>query len=331
MERSTLQDRIKLTAAKVDVHVGSFASAVESGLTARRKSLPCRHFYDREGSLLFEAICDLPEYYLTRTEREILIERVGELVALLPESVTLVELGSGSSVKTRILIDALLREEKVLRYVPIDISRSAVEQSSLDLVESYETLKIDAFVGEYADGLRQLGRDGSDRRLVLWLGSSIGNLDRGEAAAFLQTVRSSLGPRDHLLVGIDLRKAREVLEKAYDDPAGVTARFNRNLLVRINRELGGHFDLNAFRHRAFYAEEVGRVEMSLVSGTSQMVKIDRLEVEVPFESGEAIHTEHCYKYSLKEIETLAEAGGMRLARRWLDSQGQFSINLLALD
>ncbi len=306
-----------------------FAQDVRGGLLSARKRLPCCYFYDEEGSRLFEAICELSEYYLPGAEREILREHAAAVAAQFPERPTLIELGSGSAVKTRLVIEALLDRHERLEYVPIDISRSALEESAAGLLRDYPALRIHAVAGDYHEGLQHLDTGPDRPKLVLWLGSSIGNLDRADAGAFLRRIRGMLSPPDRLLVGIDLRKDRAVLEPAYDDARGVTARFNLNVLARINRELGGRFDLKAFRHRAVYDEEAGRIEMYLVSTRAQSIRIEDLRLTVPFAAGEAIHTENSYKYSAAEIEALASAAQFRIHDQWLDAAGRFSENLLA--
>lgn len=306
-----------------------FAGAVRAGLEAPRKALPCRFFYDEEGSRLFEAICELEEYYPTRAEAEILREHATEIAAAAGGECDLVELGSGSAVKTRILIEALLERWGRLCYAPLDISRSALEGCARTLARDYPGLTISALACEYAEGLAVLAAGSERRRLVLWLGSNVGNFGRAEGADFLARVRGRLGREDRLLIGIDLRKERGVLERAYDDAAGVTARFNKNLLVRINRELGGEFDLDAFRHRARYLEAEGCVEMHLVSLRAQRVRVASIGLEVHFARGEEVHTESSYKYSLREIDELAARAGFDVAQRWLDAGERFSLNLLA--
>lgn len=306
-----------------------FAADVRAGLTAARKRLPCCYFYDDEGSRLFEAICELPEYYLTRAEREILLDQAAELASRFRDDPVLIELGSGSAAKTRVVIDALLRRHGRLRYMPIDISRSALEESTAALLQDYPALEIHAVAGDYLDTLQHLDAPAGRPRLILWLGSSIGNLDRPDAAAFLRRVRGTMSTGDRVLVGIDLRKDRAVLEPAYDDAQGITARFNLNLLARINRELGGRFDLQRFRHHALYDADAGRIEMYLVSTQDQPVRIEDLELTVPFAAGEAVHTENSYKYSMDEIETLASEAGVRIDEQWLDAGRRFSVNLLA--
>jgi dimethylhistidine N-methyltransferase len=306
-----------------------FAGDVRTGLTAERKRLPCWYFYDDEGSRLFEMISRLPEYYLTRAEREILQDHAGDLAARFREAPVLIELGSGSAVKTRIVIDALLHRHDALRYMPIDISRGALEESAAALLRDYPALEIHAVAGEYHEGLHRLDAPAGGPKLILWLGSSVGNLDRPDAAAFLRRIRDVMLSHDRLLAGIDLRKHHAVLEAAYDDAQGITARFNLNLLARINRELGGRFDLQAFRHRAVYDEDAGRVEMYLDSAREQSVRIAALELTVPFAAGEGIHTENSYKYSVEEIEALASEARLRIDGQWLDAGRQFSVNVFA--
>lgn len=308
--------------------LAAFARDVAAGLTAEPKRLSCRYFYDREGSRLFAAICELPEYYLTRAETEILERHVGEIASLFPSDVTVVELGSGSAVKTRLLLEALLPGRRV-RYVPIDICRPVLEQSAADLLGRFRTLEIVAVAAEYHEGLRHLANESDRPRLILWLGSNIGNFTRAEAAAFLRRIRDTMTPADRMLVGVDLRKDRAVLEAAYDDDAGVTAAFNRNLLARINHELNGDFDLSAFQHRAIYNEDLGRIEMYLVSTRNQSVTVGRIGLTVRFAAGETIHTENSYKYSLAEINALATAAGMQEQHSWRDAAGRFSLHLLA--
>ncbi|MDB4966947.1 MAG: L-histidine N(Alpha)-methyltransferase [Myxococcales bacterium] len=327
---SALSEDERLTLVEADRRLrDDFASDVRAGLTAVNKTLPCRYLYDAAGSHLFEAICDLPEYYLTRAELSILAERADEIAATAVDGAALVELGSGSATKTRILIDAMLRRSKPLRYVPIDISRSMLEESSRALLADYDDLEITAVAAEYRAGLRLLRREREMRKLILWLGSNVGNFGRRDAAKFLAGVRATMAPGDRLLVGIDLRKSREVLEAAYDDAAGVTGRFNLNLLQRINRELGGDFDLGAFRHRARWNERLGRVEMRIVSQARQRVTVAQLDLDVVFEAGEGIYTESSYKYSPDEIDRLARAAGLVIEERWLDAKERYSLNRMA--
>ncbi len=313
-----------------DAHA-EFCRDVAAGLTATPKRLSCRYFYDREGSRLFEAICALPEYYLTRAETAILRDHASEIAAAFPGAVTVIELGSGSAVKTRLLLEALLRSQHDVRYVPIDICRPVLEESAAALLRLFPELEIVAVAAEYHDGLRQVRTESARPKLILWLGSNIGNFERNEAAAFLHRVRDTLHVTDRVLVGVDLRKDRAVLEAAYDDAAGVTAAFNRNLLARINHELNGDFDLSSFGHQAIYVADPGRIEMYLVSTRSQRVTIGRLGLEVAFAAGEMVHTENSYKYSLAEMEAVARAAGLHTERCWLDAEGRFSLHLLGIE
>jgi dimethylhistidine N-methyltransferase len=304
------------------------AKDVAAGLTAEPKHLSCRYFYDREGSRLFAAICEQPEYYLTRAETEILKRHAREIASLYPDDVTVIELGSGNAVKTRLLLEALLPGRQV-RYVPIDICRPVLEESAVDLLQRFPPLEIVAVAAEYHEGLRHLRSESDRQRLILWLGSNIGNFTRAEAATFLHRIRATMTSEDRMLIGVDLRKDPAVLEAAYDDAAGVTAAFNRNLLARINHELNGNFNLNAFQHRAIYNQDLGRIEMYLVSTQVQSVTIGRIGLTVRFSAEEPIHTENSYKYSLAEMNAIATAAGLQDQCVWQDAAGRFSLHLLA--
>lgn len=329
MRVSSLSSRYSLFESDPHDDLDSLASAVSAGLAERPRSLPCRFLYDEQGSALFEDICELPEYYLTRAERQLLSDHADEIVARFPQRATLVELGSGSSTKTRLLIEALLRRQPRLRYVPIDISRSILEESAEALLEDYGALEIHAIAGEYGEGLRHVREETRVPKVIAWLGSNVGNFGRAAAARFLGSIRDVLADDDRLLVGIDLRKDRAVLEAAYDDAAGVTARFNLNLLARINRELDADFDLTGFRHYARWREDEGRVELGLESLRSQRVAIKGIGLSLRFEPGERIHTEDSYKYSEREIRELASRSGLALEQHWLDASGGYSLHLMA--
>ena len=321
--------RFSLVEADTDDHLASLADAVAEGLARTPKTLPCRFLYDEEGSKLFEEICDLPEYYLTRTERAILEQHAGEIAQCFDAPLILAELGSGSSSKTRLLIDACLRAHGSLRYVPIDISPEILETSALALIDDYQGLEVRAIAAEYQEGLRHVRGETARPKLIAWLGSSIGNLTREDAAGFLAGVRATMTARDRLLVGVDLRKDRDELEAAYDDAAGVTARFSLNLLRRINRELDADFALDRFRHTAIYDEQDGRVHIEIQSLARQDVSIAALDRVVSFDAGEGIHTESAYKYSYAEIEALARSAGLGLARRFTDPAERFCLAVLA--
>jgi len=303
-----------------------FADDVRVGLTAQPKKLPPKYFYDALGSQLFEAICLLPEYYLTRAESEIFERYSGEIISQSPMPAGIVELGSGSSVKTRLLIEAMLARQSELHYQPMDISDSILRHSAEKLLGEYDRLIVTGHVGDYTQGLDSLVRRDGETLLALFLGSNIGNYTLDEARALLKTIRRALIPGDGLLLGADLKKPAEILIPAYADSLGVTAAFNLNLLVRINRELAADFDLNQFEHRVIYNEPRGRVEMHLVSRTAQTVTIGELDLKVKFRDGETIHTENSYKYDLLQLAALAEDAGFSPQKTWFDEERRFSCN-----
>jgi dimethylhistidine N-methyltransferase len=321
--------RFSLIESDSEAHLASLAEAVEVGLGGGRKTLPCRFLYDEIGSELFEQICDVPEYYLTRTEHSILEERAAEIANCFDRPLTLAELGSGSSTKTRLLIEACLHAHGRLRYVPVDISSEILEASSLALLDDYQALEVRAIATEYREGLRHVRAETERPKLIAWLGSSIGNLTRDEAAAFLRSVRGAMASCDRVLLGIDLRKDKDELERAYDDAAGLTSRFSLNLLHRLNRELEADFNVDAFRHTAIYHEAEGCVHIELQSLRAQRVHIAALGLDVEFEAGEGIHTENAFKYSYEEIEKLAATAGLATSRGWTDPDERFSLTLLA--
>lgn len=308
-----------------------FADDVRAGLGSRPKVLQPKYFYDELGSHLFEAICHLPEYYVTGAEREILEQQGDEIAHAVGEAARVVELGSGSSAKTRHLLAGMLSRRPSLHYLPIDISPSVLERSSRELVQAFPGLRVTALAGDFESALSHLattgGREG-EPLLVLFLGSTIGNLDPPAARVLLERVRRIQKPGDLLLLGADLKKSEDLLIPAYDDALGVTAAFNLNLLVRINRELGGEFDLRRFRHRAVYNSEEGRIEIHLVSQVAHSVTIASLDMAVSFEAGESIHTESSYKFDRDQLATLAHDSGFALDRWWLDPQERFSLSLM---
>lgn len=308
--------------------LAGLAEDVRKGLTAYPKRFLPKYFYDELGSQLFEAICLLPEYYLTRAENEILARYADEIAAAVDGQKTLVEMGSGSASKTRLIIEALLRSQGELLFMPVDISVTALESSSRILLQSYPQLRIEAFAADYFAGLAEVGKKPRRRTLALFLGSNISNFDPDEAMRFLRAMRKVLNNGDALLLGADLKKDRVTLEAAYNDALGVTSAFNLNVLARINRELGGTFDLHAFRHHAFYNETAGRIEIYIESLKHQTVRIEKLDLEVNFETGELIHTENSYKYDMAGIARLAGETGFAYSRSWFDSQERFSSNLL---
>jgi dimethylhistidine N-methyltransferase len=308
----------------------SFADDVRRGLSSTPKFLLPQYFYDALGSALFGAICELPEYYVTRCETEILTERAAEIARAFGDNVRVAELGSGLAIKTSILLGALLERQKELEFVAVDVDAGVIESSARVLTQRYPRLTVTGVCGDFRDPASILGPyvDGSRRNVVLFLGSSIGNLDRDAAAEMLRRLRSVLSRGDLLLLGADRKKSAAILEPAYDDPLGVTAAFNLNVLGRINRELDGTFDLASFQHRAFYNEQEGRVEMHLVSRIDQSVRA--AGEEFAFAAGESIHTENSYKYDDADLARLAAGGGFTVERQWNDSRGWFTDLLLAV-
>lgn len=305
---------------------GAFAEDVRAGLTAPRKSLPPRWFYDELGSSLFDTICFLPEYYVMRAEAEILAARCEEMANAFGPRIRLIELGSGAARKTRILLDALTVRQPALEYVPVDVDGAMLERAGRELLHAYPQLRVTAIRGDFtrpADAIGALSGPRS-RTVVLFLGSTIGNLDPEAAVAMLRELRTALRAGDALLLGADLKKERALLDAAYDDALGVTAAFNLNILGRINRELGGEFDLHSFRHRALWNEALGRVEMHLVSTRAQSVRVAALSRQIAFRENETIHTESSYKHDQTTLASLARESGFTIERTWTDARGWFA-------
>lgn len=308
--------------------VYDFACDVRAGLTrSRQKELPSKYLYDDLGSTLFEAISRLPEYGLTRADERLLRRHADEIVDRLPESVAVVELGSGSGKKTRWLLEALCRRQPT-SYFPIEISRSALAMCEREL-RDIDAISILGFEREYLDGLLEVAsyRQGQSL-LVLFLGSTIGNFDRPAGVKFLSEVRRILTPGDALLLGTDLEKPNADLLQAYDDELGITAAFNLNLLARVNRELNADFDLSQFEHVATINHDARSVEMHLRSRRQQVVSIAAAGVVIEFQEGETIWTESSHKYSLAEIQPMARDAGFRCEAQWVDDEWPFAENLL---
>lgn len=301
-----------------------FARLVTEGLSRPRKSLPCRFFYDAAGSALFEDITRQPEYYPTRTELSILKAHAARMLESDQPEEVLVEFGSGSSIKTEVL----LREGRALRtYVPIDISRTALEEARRRLRARFPGLDVRPLRADFSRALRLAQDLAVAPKLGFFPGSTIGNFAPAEAAGLLRAMRETLSPDARLLIGVDLEKDPGLLIRAYDDARGVTAAFNLNLLARINRELGATFDLGAFRHKAIYNRAESRVEMHLVSLEDQTVKVGA--ARFCFRAGETIHTENAYKYSLDAFRATARAAGWTPRRVWMDEANLFSVHDLA--
>jgi len=301
------------------------AEEVLDGMTASPKRLPPKLFYDARGSKLFEQITELPEYYLTRTERAIFQQFAGEIVEQAGTNLTLIELGAGSASKTRILVQALARKQLRVGFYPVDVSASALKAAVASLNGNIRNLRVHPIVADYSAHVPLLDVPGS--KLVLFIGSSIGNFETEEAVQFLMRVRGSLAPGDAVLLGFDMVKNARLLHDAYNDLQGVTAEFNLNVLGRINRELGGHFDLEAFQHVAFWNPKMSRIEMHLESGLRQEVWVRDLGMKFKFAAGERIHTENSYKFTETSIAKMIEHGGLHLERTWTDPEQWFSVVL----
>jgi L-histidine N-alpha-methyltransferase len=305
----------------------SLRADARAGLTAVPKSLPPKWFYDGAGSELFEKITGLPEYYPTRAEREILYETAGQIAALSGAG-TLVELGSGSSEKTRLLIDALRSAGTLATYVPVDVSEPALVTAAQALIGEYPGLEVRAVVSDFEHQLGLPARDADGApRLVAFLGSTIGNLLPSPRAAFLARVRASLAEGDSLLLGTDLVKDPAVLLAAYDDAAGVTAAFNKNVLAVLNTELGADFDLDAFEHVAAWDAEQEWIEMRLRAATAQTVHVPGIELTARFTDGEEMRTEVSAKFRRESVTAELAAAGFALREWWTDSEGRFGLSL----
>lgn len=319
------RDRVAIVTLGGDDGSPSLAEHVREGLGADRKFLGCQYFYDAEGSRLFEEICAQPEYYLTRVEESMIRASADAMVSCSNEPLAIIELGSGSSSKTRWILEAALRRQGGAHYVPIDISPTALAEAATRLGTEFPDLRVTAYCGPYQAALPELSRRLRGPKLLLFLGSSLGNYDHPAAANLLRQMGRAVGAGGRLLLGTDLRKERSVLEAAYDDAAGVTARFNLNLLARINRELGANFDLSRFRHRAVYDEQAGRIEMYLVSQGTQRVEIPGAGLTVTLADGEAIHTENSHKYDGLILARLAAESGFEEEASWTDDRGWFRV------
>ena len=304
-----------------------FSRDIREGLSSYPKHLFPKYLYDELGSRLFEAICEVDEYYLTRAEDEILKTHADEIVAGIPDCDTLIELGSGSAEKTRTVIDTFMRQRRELLFIPVDISASTLAESAHALLDSYPSLRIDAYASDYFQALDALPPLGRNPVLVLFLGSNIGNFEPTEARNFLSAIRRVLRPKDVLLLGVDLKKDRQTLEAAYNDSLGVTRAFIVNELGRINRELNANFDLWAFGLRSFFNEQAGRVEVYLESLRAQSVEIRELNMSIHLEAGERIYVESSYKYDLNDLRRFGKEAGFDLEQTWLDKQKRFSSNL----
>ena len=307
-----------------DLHpaAADLAADVLAGFSRAQKSIPPKYFYDTEGSRLFDAITELPEYYPTRTETAMLREYADEIAQKAGTGHLLIEPGSGSCTKARILFEGL----QPCAYVPMDISRDHLHMAAQEVAAEFPWLEVHAACTDFTRLMTLPPNSPEGRRLAFFPGSSIGNFDPDAAVGFLGMIAAMVGPGGQLLIGVDLKKDKAVLEAAYDDAQGVTAAFNLNLLARINRELGADFDLAQWRHKALYNEAQGRIEMHLVSRVAQQVRLQGQTFH--FAAGETIHTENSYKYSVAEFRELAAQAGFSTDTVWMDADCLFSLHLL---
>jgi L-histidine N-alpha-methyltransferase len=315
----------------IDVHLDADAAAemardVREGLTASPKELSPKYFYDERGSQLFEQITELDEYYPTRAEREILAARSGEILAAAGTPGTLVELGSGSASKTRHLLDAMREAGSLRTYVPVDISEEITHETARVLVDEYPGLDVRGLVCDFESHLERI-HNGGEARLFAFLGGTIGNLYPGERREFLTRIAGLFGPGDHLLLGTDLVKETARLESAYDDAAGVTAEFNKNVLQVLNRELAADFDLDAFEHVARYDAREERMDIRLRSLAEQTVQVTDLDLTVGFAAGEEMRTEISAKFTRERLDCVYTESGLELCGWFIDAAGDYALSL----
>tara|TARA_B100001105_G_scaffold242570_1_gene222848 strand:- start:86 stop:1096 length:1011 start_codon:yes stop_codon:yes gene_type:complete len=306
----------------------SFAEEISYSLNQNSKFINPKFFYDKKGSELFESICLLPEYYPTRTEISILKKLKHDLPSYFDENINLVELGSGTSVKTRLILDIFTKLQPKTEYFPIDISEILTE-SSEQLLKDYDTLHITGIIDTYEGGLEFLKSYDDKKNLILFLGSSFGNFTPDDGKLFLEKIFSTMKSDDLFLIGLDLVKNKNILESAYDDSQGVTAKFNLNVLSRINDELDADFDINNFSHYSIYNENAQRIEMNLKSLVSQSVIIGKSNLSLNLDKGELIHTEYSHKYHVSQIKKLLSDVGFEFKNMWLDDEKHFSLTLVS--
>lgn len=324
-ERNLLKQRLRIEFLLNQTTVVS-GDDVIAGLTQTPKTLPPKYFYDDRGSLLFEKICELPEYYLTRTETSILQQYASE-IAHLTGPCQLVELGSGSSTKTRILLDAYQKLGHPLHYLPIDISGGILEQSAYSLLTDYSTLHIHGIVSTYETALKHLNPSPLPARMIGFIGSSLGNLASQDCDSFFSHIVKALEPGDYFLLGIDLHKSKDILEPAYNDAQGVTAEFNLNMLRHLNRLYEGNFNVQQFEHFSFYNQEKHQIEMHLKSLRSQKVELRSLSLTVEFAENETIHTEISRKFEIQPLQADLQRFGLTPVKVWTDPNQWFGLLL----
>jgi dimethylhistidine N-methyltransferase len=312
-----------------------FAKSIEKGLNDKQKHISPKFFYDKKGSRLFEEICMQPEYYLNRIESQILKNSVDEILKIIGgQEISVIELGNGNSLKTRILLGPFLEKLKSVTYFPIDVSLKMLKKSIGELLREYANLHIYGICSDYVSGIvkinefMKLKRKIPNKKFIIFLGSSIGNFDPKDAIDFLHSIARYVRKYDLLLIGIDLEKDKSILDRAYNDKNGITAKFNFNVLTRINRELEGEFNLSSFEHKSFYNVHKHRIEMHLKSKLDQQVRIGAIGKMFYFNKGETIHTENSYKYSLHRLNKLITKAGLQVIRNFTDPEEQYTLILL---
>jgi len=320
--------RMEIFAEKKAAVTNSFAEDVEIGLTAYPKYLSPKYFYDVQGSLLFEQITATEEYYPTRSERWILEKYIEDLNSICESIDVVSELGSGNSEKTKIILDMFAGRRQHLHYIPIDVSDILIN-SSRDLTRQFHNLSITGIISDYEQGLSLLSQIEDDPKLLIFLGSSIGNFENDEIITLMQNIGDALYEKDYLLIGFDLEKDEKILNRAYNDEAGITSAFNKNILKRMNRELNADFNLNYFQHHAFFNPQKHRVEMHLVSTKNQFVHIGKLGRTISFYEGESIHTENSHKFSDELIKEYARQANLQVVKTYKDENKYFALSLLA--
>jgi len=322
----SIQKNLKYFKPTKNSTTATFAEEIRNTLQHSKKSISPKFFYDESGSKLFDEICLLPEYYPYNAETEILDKIEQKLLPYLSEEFHLVELGSGSSVKTRLLIDVLLKSQKYLQYFPIDISE-ILDQSAKNLCKDYPNLSVTGVVDTFENGLDFIENYDDKPNLITFLGSSFGNFDKSNGITFLKKISSLMKSSDLFLIGLDLKKDQKILHNAYNDAQNTTAKFNLNVLKRINAELGANFDIEKFEHHAIYNEEKGRIEMYLRSLSEQSVSIPKSELSINLLKDELIHTENSHKFSVNQIESILQDTNLEKLEMWFDSRNYFALVL----
>ena len=325
-KETQINDRFTLYSVQNGNAKNTFADDVITGLKANTKSIPPKYFYDNTGSELFEKICTTPEYYVTRTEASILKAHSDEISGFNHGKNLIIELGSGSSIKTRYILNSFIKQGSPVTYVPIDVSEILV-QSGNDLLNDFEGLTVKGIIGEYEESLLLASEIFTEPKLIVFLGSSIGNFDLAHSAVFMKKISECMNTNDSLLIGFDLVKDVNVLNAAYNDNEGVTAEFNLNLLKRINNELNADINLSNFEHKAFFNPAESRIEMHLISKCEQSFTLNGRDI-ITFRENETIHTENSYKFTDVMINDLANFAGLKLKNEWKDTNNYFGLCLM---